>query len=237
MSQAISPARGMRPAASSVQATDAYMATRNARVVLVDSDGVRARMTASWLSQMGLAEVYVLDRAAGVAEAGPEPQRILGREASVAALGVRELVPLQARGEAVVIDLDQSLVYREQHIPGAWFAIRARLEQALTRLPAAGMLVLTSRDGVLAALAAPELQALTPRPVKVLAGGTAAWRAAGLPLAAGEEHMADTPIDAWYRPYDKPAGVEAAMNAYLSWEVGLVEQIARDGDARFRTLG
>ena len=225
------------PGGQLVQATDAYMATRNARVVLVDSDGVRARMTASWLSQMGLAEVYVLDRAAGVAEAGPEPQRILGREASVAALGVRELVPLQARGEAVVIDLDQSLVYREQHIPGAWFAIRARLEQALARLPAAGMLVLTSRDGVLAALAAPELQALTPRPVKVLAGGTAAWRAAGLPLAAGEEHMADTPIDAWYRPYDKPAGVEAAMNAYLSWEVGLVEQIARDGDARFRTLG
>ncbi|MGO8916692.1 MAG: rhodanese-like domain-containing protein [Stellaceae bacterium] len=226
----------LAPGGQLVQATDAYMATLNARVVLVDSDGVRARMTASWLTQMGLTEVYVLDRAEGVAELGPEPLRILGREASVAALGARELAQLQARGEAVVVDLDPSLAYREQHIPGAWFAIRARLETALARLPERGMLVLTSRDGVLASLAAPELQALTPRPVKVLTGGTAAWRAAGLPLAAGEEHMADAPIDAWYRPYDKAADVEAAMNAYLSWEVALVEQIARDGDARFRTL-
>jgi len=231
------PGARSAPGGQLVQATDGYMATLNARVVLVDSDGVRARMTASWLKQMGLEEVYVLDRAEGMSEAGHEPLRILGREASVAALGARELAQLQARGEAVVVDLDPSLVYREQHIPGAWFAIRARLETALPRLPERGTLVLTSRDGVLAALAAPEAQALTPRPVKVLAGGTAAWRAAGLPLSAGEEHMADAPIDAWYRPYDKPADVEAAMNAYLRWEVALIEQIARDGDARFRALG
>ncbi len=135
-----------------------------------------------------------------------------------------------------MIDLDTSLAYREQHIPGAWFAIRARLDRALAKLPDHGALVLTSRDGILASLAAPELQALTPRPVKALAGGTGAWRAAGLPLEAGEVNMADLPIDAWYRPYDKNADVEAAMKAYLSWEVALVEQIARDGDTRFRTL-
>lgn len=224
------------PGGQLVQATDAYLATRNARIVLVDSDGVRAPMTASWLVQMGAGEVYILDRAEGLVEAGPEPVRIFGREASVASLGTHELAQLQAQGEAVVIDLDTSLAYREQHIPGAWFAIRARLAAALPKLPGHGTLVLTSRDGVLAALAAPELQALTRRPVKVLAGGTAAWRAAGLPLAAGEEHMADAPVDAWYRPYDKGAGVEAAMNAYLRWEVALVEQIERDGDARFRAL-
>ena len=40
-----------------VQATDAYMATRNARVVLIDDDGVRAVMTGSWLVQMGWPEV------------------------------------------------------------------------------------------------------------------------------------------------------------------------------------
>jgi 3-mercaptopyruvate sulfurtransferase SseA len=89
----------------------------------------------------------------------------------------------------------------------------------------------------LAELAAPELAALTRRPVTVLAGGTEAWRAAGQPLATGEEHMADAPTDAWYRPYDRASGAEAAMKAYLTWEVGLIEQIKRDGDARFRYLG
>jgi rhodanese-related sulfurtransferase/predicted metal-dependent enzyme (double-stranded beta helix superfamily) len=224
------------PGGQLVQASDAYMGTRNARVVLVDSDGVRAPMTASWLKQMGFGEVYVLDRAQGISETGPEHVRVFGLEATIATMSIKELAQLAPRGSAVIIDLDTSLAFREQHIPGAWFAIRARLKEALATLPAAGPLVLTSRDGVLAALAQPELAALTQRPVTALAGGTAAWRAAGLPLASGEEHMADAPIDAWYKPYDKSAGVEAAMNAYLSWEVALVEQIARDGDAGFRTL-
>ncbi|HWG80204.1 MAG TPA: rhodanese-like domain-containing protein [Stellaceae bacterium] len=224
------------PGGQLVQATDAYVGTLNARLVLVDSDGVRARMTASWLVQMGLSEVYVLDGADGARETGPELVRVLGRPAAAATITSAELAPLPARGEAVVIDLDTSLVYRERHIPGAWFAIRARLAQALPKLPATGMLVLTSRDGVLAELAAPELAALTERPVKALAGGTEAWRAAGHRLASGEEHMADAPIDVWYRPYDRANGGEAAMQAYLTWEVGLLDQIKRDGDARFRYI-
>src|SRR6266702_6374468 len=49
------------PGGQLVQATDVYMATRNARIVLVDDDGVRAAMTGSWLVQMGWPEVHVLD--------------------------------------------------------------------------------------------------------------------------------------------------------------------------------
>ncbi|HUH85892.1 MAG TPA: rhodanese-like domain-containing protein, partial [Stellaceae bacterium] len=224
------------PGGQLVQATDAYMATRSARVVLVDREGVRAPMTGSWLRQMGLEEVYVLDRVEGLLETGPEVLRYFGRGDDVPMIGPKALAPLVAQGEAVVVDLEGSLAYRERHIPGAWFAIRARLDIALPRLPERGMLVLTSRDGDLAALAVPDLAALTERPVKLLSGGTNGWARTGLPLVSGEEHMADAPIDAWYRPYDKGSGVEAAMNAYLSWEVALVEQIARDGDARFRTL-
>src|SRR5204862_400682 len=57
------------PGGQLVQATDAYMATRNARIVLTDDDGVRAVMTGSWLVQMGWPEVYVL---AG----GPQARRL-----------------------------------------------------------------------------------------------------------------------------------------------------------------
>lgn len=232
------PGARSAPGGQLVQATDAYVGTRNARLVLVDSDGVRARMTASWLVQMGWSEVYVLDGGNGALETGPEPVRVLGLDAAQPVMvSARDLAALLERKEAVVIDLDTSLAYREQHIPGAWFAIRARLKEALAKLPGEGVLVLTSGDGVVARLAAPELAALTERPVKALTGGTAAWRAAGLPLTAGEENMTEAPVDAWYRPYDKGAGVEAAMNAYLTWEVGLVAQIERDGDARFRHLG
>ena len=195
------PGARSAPGGQLVQATDAYIGTRNARIVLVDGDGVRARMTASWLVQMGLREVYVLEGDDGARESGPEKVRVLGlADDDKRMLGVGDLAALVARGDAVVIDLDSSLVYRERHIPGAWFAIRARLAQALPKVPGMGTLVLTSRDGVLARLAAPELAAATVRPVRVLAGGTDAWRAAGQPLASGDEHMADAPIDCVVSP-------------------------------------
>ncbi len=41
------------PGGQLVQATDEYLATRGARVVLADGDGIGATMTASWLIQMG----------------------------------------------------------------------------------------------------------------------------------------------------------------------------------------
>ena len=52
-----------------------------------------------------------------------------------------------------MIDLSLSPNYRKEHIPGAWFAIRSRLAQALPKIPLRGELVLTSEDGVLAGLA------------------------------------------------------------------------------------
>src|SRR2546430_1919154 len=60
------PAAGHVPGAVSapggqlVQATDQYVGTFNARIVLVDDLDVRAVMTASWLVQMGWNDVFVL---------------------------------------------------------------------------------------------------------------------------------------------------------------------------------
>ncbi|HSR55488.1 MAG TPA: hypothetical protein VLN73_04575, partial [Alphaproteobacteria bacterium] len=96
---------------------------------------------------------------------------------------------------------------------------------------------LASEDGRLAALAAREAQAAAKVPVKVLAGGNAAWRRQGLPLADGVGDAAD-PVedDAFWRPYERSDAVEDAMKGYLAWEQGLVEQIARDGTAPFKVL-
>lgn len=224
------------PGGQLVQKTDAFVGTRNARIVLVDDTGVRATMTASWLIQMGVGEVFVLaDGIAGATlAAGPHQPEVPGLDAPVDAIGPAELARLQARGGAVVIDLATSLEHRAGHVPGAWFAIRAQLDEALARLPPAEILVLTSPDGVLARLAAPELAALAGAGVRVLAGGTAAWRAAGHPLETGLVRLASPADDVYWRPYDRQDGVATAMADYLAWEQGLVAQIARDGTARFR---
>ena len=48
------------PGGQLVQATDAWVGVRNARIVLADSEGVRAPVVAAWLKQLGC-DVYVLE--------------------------------------------------------------------------------------------------------------------------------------------------------------------------------
>jgi rhodanese-related sulfurtransferase len=232
------PGARSAPGGQLVQATDGYMATRGARVVVVDDDGVRAPMTASWLKQMGWREVAVLDGGLGDGplETGEHVPYVPGLAEVAAAAVTPEALAARLRDDGtLVIDLATSLRYRDGHVPGAWFAIRARLDDALRRLPPARSLVLTSEDDVVARLAAPELAALVGRPVAVLAGGTAAWAAAGLPLTEGLDNLAAECDDVWYRPYERIDGVEQAMQAYLDWEVALVPQVDRDGTLRFRS--
>jgi rhodanese-related sulfurtransferase len=221
------------PGGQLVQATDHYVGTLGARLVLIDDLEVRAVMTASWLVQMGWREVYVL--AEKGTETGFPPPKILGwKDRPEIAVAPAALAEQLARGAATVIDLSLSRNFRKAHIGGAWFAIRARLALALPKIPIKGTLVLTSEDGILASLAAEEAQGLVQAPVRVLAGGNEAWRRAGQPMQAGEETMADEAVDAWLKPYERASNTKDAMAEYLAWEVDLLPRIARDGTCHFR---
>src|SRR4051812_133577 len=135
------------PGGQLVQATDVYMATRNARIVLVDDDGVRAVMTGSWLVQMGWPEVYVLDGGLAGRKLVPGTRvPVIPEldEVDVPTIDPAELKRLLDAGEAVVLDLAPSIAYEAGHIPGAWFAVRARLSGSLAQLPRRPVLVLTS---------------------------------------------------------------------------------------------
>lgn len=225
------------PGGQLVQATDTYVGIRGARIVLVDNDGVRATMTASWLVQMGWDAVVLPGGLQGrPLVAGPAPVEVLGGMPDVREVSPAELQALLTSGKAIVVDIDTSLRYRAGHVPGAWFAVRSQFAQSLPKVPPSELVVITSSDGMFARLAAPEAAAILGRPAAILAGGTRGWKAAGLPLAKGFEHMADAPDDVWYRPYDRDTGIEEAMHQYLTWEVDLVGQLERDGDARFRVV-
>ena len=236
--------KGFRHAAGGqlVQATDQYVGARNATIVLHDNDGVRATMTAHWLLQMGWNDVHVLDHKPAAAEltTAAEPRYPRGFVAPApASVSAAELHG--ALATTLVIDLDTSLRYRDGHVPGAWFAVRANLSRTIPTMLAqqkgVTRIVLVSPDGEIAALAAPEAEAAAGGlPVAILAGGMKAWRDAKLALEPGHLKMADPPTDVWYRPYDFKEDVEAAMRQYLDWEVDLVPQVARDGDATFSVL-
>jgi rhodanese-related sulfurtransferase len=221
------------PGGQLVQATDEYVGVRHARIVLVDDTEVRAIMTASWLVQMGWDNVRVLRGGIGGMALTKDVARRTIALPDVAKVTPQQLQKLSADPAVAVIDLGSSVKFRDKHIPGAWWAVRSRLKQALARIPNAKHLVLVSPDGVLAQLAAGDLQG-APK-VSVLEGGSRAWFAANLPGESGMERATTAPTDVWYKPYENRDAMEQSMRDYITWEIALVPKIARDGDARFRT--
>lgn len=220
------------PGGQLVQATDTWVGVRNARIVLLDDTGVRARMSAAWLRLMGHKDVFVVD--GGLAAVGPGKAGggVPELDAPAASITVAELAA--AGAGTLVVDLNRSIDFRAGHIPGARWAVRSRLAKLAAGLGAAQRVVLTSPDGILARLAVAEARGLTKGDVCVLEGGTAAWKAAGHPMAQDRTDPADEDcIDFYLRPYDRNSGVEEAMNAYLSWEIDLVHEIERDGTVHF----
>lgn len=225
------PGSRSAPGGQLVQATDFQIGVPNGRIVLIDDTGVRATMTAHWLVQMGYPDVYVLeDGLSGALVSGTDNEAA----AAAPAIDVDTLAARLGDDAVTILDLGESRVFRKGHIPGAKWAIRTRIAAGPV-LPDTGVLVLTSDDGRLAALAVEEARALTKAEVLVLSGGTNAWVAAGHSTEANPAYPADEDcIDVYLRAYDRNTDVEARMQEYIDWEIALIDQIAADDDVSFK---
>ncbi|QRF56482.1 rhodanese-like domain-containing protein [Variovorax paradoxus] len=220
------------PGGQLLQAADQYLGVRGARLVLFDSDGVRAPTVASWLRQMGHdASVLEGGLASGLAleaVAAPAPKPL-------ATIDARALSARVANGEVALVDLRPGMAFRAGHIAGARWSIRPRLADDLrgeTR-----PLVLVADDPALAAWAAASELSDHAAPL-LLEGGIAAWRAAGLPLEATPVLPSDADcIDYLFFVHDRHDGNKEAARRYLAWETGLVAQLDAQERAAFRLPG
>ncbi|MBU3617057.1 rhodanese homology domain-containing protein [Polynucleobacter sp. JS-Polo-80-F4] len=227
------------PGGQLVQETEMVAPVRGARIVLVDPSGggVRANMPASWLAQMAW-DVYVLDGAntSDLTEKGvwKTPLPTLPTIETVDAQTVSNW--LKSDSNTIAIDFSTHANYVKGHIPGSWYALRSQLAEALKKIPQVDRYVITSAPSELSSFAAQELKTLTDAEVLILAGGNAAWVKAGLELEKGPSHLASPPLDRYKRPYEGTSVDPAAMQAYLDWEFGLVEQLGKDGTHHFWVL-
>lgn len=233
------PGSSSAPGGQLVQATDEYVATRNARLVLVDDNGVRATMTASWLRQLGWPDAVVLANGVGddATETGPATRVAVPPAPTIRISELADKLDTDPDG-VTVLDLGSSLKYRNKgHIPGAWWGIRSRLTEARTAIGDVAQLVLTSTDGQLAKLAVPEAAALWPNAdVVALASGNKGWNHAGHTMDPGMLRPTTDVNDVWYKPYDHDNStevIEQHMRDYLTWEIALVEQLERDPTVSF----
>ncbi len=236
------PGSSNAPGGQLVQATDEYAATQNARMVLIDDNSVRATMTASWLRQLGWDDAVVLAGGVAAAEAAGIALTT-GRVARVSVPPVPTIKistladRLAAEPDTItVLDVGTSIKYRNKgHIPGAWWGVRSRLDQAKAAIGEVTTLVVTSTDGLLAKLAAADAAAYWPdAEILALAGGNKGWRHGGHDMEPGFTRPTTDPDDVWYKPYDHDDGnAEQHMQDYLTWEIALVDQIRRDKTVSF----
>ncbi len=228
-----------------VQGMDKYAATSNARVVLVDNYMVRALMTASWMVQADWPETYVLSNpfeGARLVSGDYKPVVPGVDQVKLPRIETAGLNALMQTKKVTVIDVADSLSYKRGHIPGAWFAIRSRLQESLKTLPPSSSFVVTGNDSALVALTARDLAKISGKPVSILEGGNAAWRKANLPLTQGFENLATNADDIFRQPFlwgqFEPMSPEfkQAANAYFAWELQLPEQLERAKESNFKRL-
>ncbi|WP_315750339.1 MULTISPECIES: rhodanese-like domain-containing protein [unclassified Bradyrhizobium] len=223
------------PGGQLVQATDEWVGVRGARLVLFDDDGVRARMTASWLKQMGWDVAVVGPDVVGTTET----EIRAARRPPLPQLGDAAISAEQLAADAAawtIVDLTRSPSYKAGHIPGAHFVLASCFSSDLVKLPGDGPIVLTSDDGAEAAFALADARAATTRELRALTGGTRAWTAAGHVLESDRSSWISHADDVYKRPYEGTDNAAEAMQAYIDWELQLVAQLANDSVSNFHVV-
>jgi rhodanese-related sulfurtransferase len=213
------------PGGQLVQSTDQWVGVLRARVVLADDDGIRAPMMARWLAQLGH-DVAVLE--GGIAAGASLPRSNSApswKAATLQTIDAAKLVEAIAGSSIAVVDVRAAFDYRKGHISNAIWGIRPRLDRLKGSVSGRHVVLVADRADT-AALVAGELGAAGGREVGMLAGGFAAWAAAGRPVVSTPDQPADADcIDYLFFVHDRHEGNAEAARGYLAWEQGLLAQL------------
>jgi rhodanese-related sulfurtransferase len=203
------------PGGQLVQATDQWVGTRGGRILLVDSEGVRAVAIAIWLRQMGH-DACVLAEGVNARLAAPRLVKPSLPELPIVS-------PAELDG-ATVIDLRGSMAYRAGHAAGAIWSIRPRIAKAAS---GATRVALIADDPMIARAATLDLHEAGITSVSLLQG------AMPTVTTPGDPPDADC-IDFLFFTAGRHEGNREAALQYLRWEVNLVNELDQSERATFR---
>ena len=210
------------PGGQFIQATDQFVGVRNARIVLYDSDGVRAITVASWLKQMGH-DVAVLRE--GVKSTVSLPSTQIDHLLGLAPIKTTDLQAMDQNDAVTILDIRGSMQYRKAHLPNALWAIRPRLQEILRG--AQKSILIISDDPALTCGALLELKGLDLN-IQVYE-----LPDSGFPKELKTVSTAAIPpdsdcIDFLFFVHDRHDGNKDAARRYLEWETGLIAQLDQD---------
>ncbi|MEM6624861.1 MAG: rhodanese-like domain-containing protein [Pseudomonadota bacterium] len=219
------------PGGQLVQATDRWVGVRHARIVVMDTEGVRAPVVAAWLSRLGHKAAVVEGGISALAGLPTRPAPVATNIPPLARINLTALTSGPLRQTATIIDLRSSADYRAAHIPGARWSTRARI----TTVAGSRHNLLVAQDPKVAELAAIDLREAGVTELGYLEVGMGGWRAAGHPVTESPSDPPDEDrIDFIFHTHDRHQGNLDAARAYLSWEVELIDRLSPEERAVFR---
>ena len=196
------------PGGQLVQATDQWVGTRHARILLADSEGVRAVPIAIWLRQMGFEACVLVEGVSAKLKARlPLPPQLPE---------LPSISPQKLEG-ATLIDLRSSMAYRASHPVGAIWSIRPRVV-AVVAAAGTTRVALIADDPMIARAAALDLRESGIQSVFLLQGD--------LPVESTPEQPPNSEcIDFLFFTHGRHEGNREAALQYLSWEKNLIGQL------------
>lgn len=173
--------------------------------------------------------------AIGPSEGGPAKARDVAYRAGVRHVGANEMSALAAQTHRTLyrFDVRDADEYTAGHLPGFRHYPGGQLVQETDMAaPVRGARIVLTDDRCIRADMTASWLAQMGWEVYVLEGG---YDGA---LEIGPPHVLPKPDPAhrYRRPYEGTDVAEAAMQAYLDWEYGLVEQLRRDGTHGFYVI-
>lgn len=173
--------------------------------------------------------------AIGPFEGGPANARDVAYRAGVRQIGANEMSALAAQSHRTLyrFDVRDAEEYAAGHLPGFRHYPGGQLVQETDMAaPVRGARILLTDDRSVRADMTASWLAQMGWEVYVLEGGYDGALEVGPPHALPKPD----PAHRYRRPYEGTDVAEAAMQAYLDWEYGLIEQLRRDGTHGFYVI-
>ena len=212
------------PGGQMIQATDQFVGVRNARIVLYDSDGLRAMVVASWLKQMGH-DASVLKNGVSSKVSLTNNELLIDYRLNANILTDDQIKEMVADNSASLFDIRESMQFRKAHLPHSKWTIRPHLMSTITK--ADKPIVLVSDNPALTYGALLELQnhGLTAS-VYELKNST--FPSQLQTIASDNEPVDSECIDYLFFVHDRHDGNKESARRYLEWETGLISQLDED---------
>lgn len=212
------------PGGQLIQATDEYVGVRKSRLVLLDYDGVRAPVIASWLKQLGW-DVYLLKNPEKL-EIAPYSGGYQPSLQHTTVLAANELAQfVNSHPQAKIVDTRPSMQFRKLRLKSAVWAIRPSLVSAVPKDKTAAVLLIGEQQDKLQLLAH-DLEQAGHTSVYLACMDHDSMTHCGLALSTDDNALPDEAcIDFLFFVHDRHQGNKEAARKYLEWETNLTSQI------------